>query len=391
MLLKLQRPAQALAGLAAVIEREPHHGEAWCLRGHALSDLGRDDEAVAAYAAVGAADPHHAAAAFHRALALNRLRRHGEALAALEPLVRGPAPPAEACWRHGQTLQELQRDDEAIASYRRALERDPNLAQCWSQLGALLKDRGELAEAAQCLRRAIDGGADAALNGYLLAACDGAAEAPPQSPAAYVRGLFDGYAERFDEHLVQVLRYRAHELIARRVATLAAAVPGGRFGPALDLGCGTGLCAPLLAPHVAAIDGVDLSAAMLGKARARNVYRRLDEADVADHLATTAERYALLVAADVFIYVGALEAVFAGARRVLRRGGVFCFSAERSADEAGDFRLLASGRYAQSASYLRRLAGAHGLEVLQIDEQPIREDQQRPVAGLIVTLRRAGG
>ena len=45
---------------------------------------------------------------------------------------------------------------------------------------------------------------------------------------------------------------------------------------ALDLGCGTGLCGPLVKPRVERLDGVDLSGAMLDRARATGVY---DDAD----------------------------------------------------------------------------------------------------------------
>jgi predicted TPR repeat methyltransferase len=208
--------------------------------------------------------------------------------------------------------------------------------------------------------------------------------APAQAPPAYVRGLFDGYAAGFDEHLVEVLHYRAPQLIAQQVAALAAAA-GRPFGAALDLGCGTGLCAPLLAPHVAQLDGIDLSPTMLVQARTRGIYRHLVQADIAEHLQQCAERYQLLVAADVFIYIGALDGVFGGARRVLQPGGVLCCSVERAGD-AEDFVLQPSARYAQSRRYLQALAARHGFDVRAIDEQAIREDQRRPVAGLIATF-----
>ena len=54
------------------------------------------------------------------------------------------------------------------------------------------------------------------------------------------------------------------ELIAGTIA--AAAGPGWR-GDVLDIGCGTGLCGPLLRPIAVSLCGVDLSAGMIEKAR----------------------------------------------------------------------------------------------------------------------------
>lgn len=52
-------------------------------------------------------------------------------------------------------------------------------------------------------------------------------------------------------------------------------------GPVVDLGCGSGLAGPALAGLGRALTGVDASPAMLAEARARGVYDRLDEADIA--------------------------------------------------------------------------------------------------------------
>jgi predicted TPR repeat methyltransferase len=109
------------------------------------------------------------------------------------------------------------------------------------------------------------------------------------------------------------------------------------------------------------------------------------QADVAEHLQNTAQRHDLVLSADVFIYVGALESVFAGAARVLLPGGVFCFSVE-STDDSHDYRLMPSQRYAHSERYLRKLAASHGFAVLKTLAQPIRQDQQQSIDGLYVYL-----
>lgn len=362
--------------------------EAWLLRGHACGALGRADDALRCYRQIGAASAQHRSARFHAGEALYRLRRHAEALAEFEALIAAAPPRAETWWRHGLTLQALDRDAEALASHDAALALDATLADAWTQRGLLLKDRGRLDEAVHCFGQALAHGGDAALNGWWLAAVSGRA-APPQAPAEYVRRLFDGYAERFDTHLVEVLHYRAPEQLVQGLQRL---LPGRRFVHGLDLGCGTGLCGPLLreaggAPPLAErLDGIDLSPRMLAKARARGHYEALLEGDLTEVLTGLNTRHDLVLAVDVFIYLGELEPVFAAVRRVLLPGGVFCFSVERADDDV-DHRLLPSLRYAHSQRHLQSLAARHGLLTLEMSVQVLREQQQQAVEGLFVYLQ----
>jgi len=169
----------------------------------------------------------------------------------------------------------------------------------------------------------------------------------------------------------------------------AAGFDGSADAPRIaDLGCGTGLCGPLLRRHVRRLEGVDLSRAMLEQARATAVYDELHHADVLQHLVQARGPCDLVIAADVFIYVGALEAVFTQVARLMPAGGIFCFSAERGSVEEG-LELLPSLRYAHGEGYLRRLAGAHGFELLRLSHETVREEQRRPIPGMIVHLLRS--
>jgi predicted TPR repeat methyltransferase len=153
------------------------------------------------------------------------------------------------------------------------------------------------------------------------------------------------------------------------------------WGTVLDLGCGTGLCGPLLRPLAQRLLGVDLSAGMLQRAQARGCYDELVQADVAEHLHTLVGPVDVVVAADVFIYIGDLQAVWAGVRRVLAPGGWLALSVEE-ASEAADFELRPSSRYAQSARYLQRLAAAQGLVLRHEERGLLRQDQGQDVLGL---------
>ena len=349
-----------------------------------LIKLGRPEAALGALDQALAVEADNPDAWFHRGVALGDLKRFEDALAAFARFLRLRPEHAGAWFRHGQTLQQLERHEQALLSYDKALAIDPSLALAWSNRGGILKDLQRPDEAAASFRQAITHGADAELNGYFLASVQAPGTgpaAPATAPAHYVQHLFDNYAETFDAHLVQVLHYQAHTVLVRNLQGLH----GDSFQRALDLGCGTGLCGPLVQPFTQHIDGVDLSPNMLAKAGALKVYQRLVQADVVDYLQTTDQRYDLVLAADVFIYVGNLEPVFHGAARVMDSGGVFCFSVETPHGDT-DVELKTSLRYGHSERYVRAMAEQHGFDVIKVLHQPIREDQRQPIAGLYVYL-----
>lgn len=361
------------------------------------------------------------------ALVRQRLGRPAEALAAVEQALEAAPADVPAWFHRGQLLQQLQRPFDALAAYERLLALDATHGTAWMQRGSLLKDMGRLGEAAACFRQALAHGADAELNRYFLAsveaalgpgAAEGAAaggaagagaagatapQAPASAPKHYVEALFDSYAEGFDEHLVGKLGYRTPWLLAQLLGVPEAgeaavrpsrpsrpSPPSPRWRSALDLGCGTGLLGPLLAPHCGVIDGVDLSSQMLLKARALGCYRHLVHADVAEHLRACAERHDLVAAADVFVYIGELQPVFEGVARVLLPGGQFAFSVEEAGAGTATWELRASSRYAHAESHVRTLAGHHGFEVRDLARTVLRHDQRQPIGGLLVLLARPG-
>lgn len=378
--LRLSKPAEALEALDQALAREPGDRDAWCHRYEALARLERYEEALVSCDKAIAIDAHCAPAWQGRALLLAQMRRFPDALSALDRLASLVPEQAGTLQRRGQLLQKLGRHDQALIAYDQALALDRTLAQAWAARGGILMDQGRIEEAIECYRQAIAQGGDAALNGYFLASLTGR-DAPAGAPSRYVQSLFDDYAETFDAHLVSVLRYEAHRFLVDNLRGIGSE----RFDAALDLGCGTGLCAPLLKPAVQRLDGVDLSPLMLEKARALGLYGELVRADLVQHLHSTPRSYDLVLAADVFIYVGDLEPVFAGVRRVLQQRGVFCFSVEQ-ADETQTVLLNPHQRYAHSERYVRQLAARHGFRIARMLRHAIREDRREPIPGLYFYL-----
>lgn len=262
-----------------------------------------------------------------------------------------------------------------------ALEIVPDWALGWFQLGEFHEAAGNMPAAATAWRTALRLDPDDHAGASLKLALAGTVEMDA-TPSAFVEALFDQYAPTFDEALVETLGYRAPLLIEAAIQSTGREA----FALAFDLGCGTGLMGERLRRMCGRLEGFDISSEMLRKAKAKGVYDRLAKADLQNFL-HEGPSPDLVTAADVFMYLGALDRIFATVSVMLAPGGLFAFSVERLEGER-DFALQPSRRHAHSQSYVRGLIAASGLEILSLREDRIRDDRKEPVIGLIVVAVR---
>jgi predicted TPR repeat methyltransferase len=209
-----------------------------------------------------------------------------------------------------------------------------------------------------------------------------------RAPAEYLETVFDGYAERFEHHLIG-LGYRVPGLV--RNALLAhVPIPGnGVTGPVLDLGCGTGLVGVVLSDlPFGPLVGVDLSGAMLEQARAKSLYAELHQADLEAVLADDTRNWPVIVAADVFCYFGDLAPVLSQAARRLVPGGVMVFSVEELLAGAEPWRLGRQGRYAHSRAHVLEAVAGTELALRELRPETLRYEADTAVSGMLVVLER---
>lgn len=378
----------AVDDAAAAVMAEPDDLPSGALLGAMLLSLQRFDEAIYFLGRAFQAAPQDPTAALQLAQAFLLAGRRAPAEELLAYCGNLPVrPPGLTALRAQSRL--LAGDHEGAATLAAAgLAEGETTAALHSMLAHALVAGDRMAEAAPhfaAASRLAPG------DGYLahLAASSGAV-ASDRAADGYVACLFDGYAPRFEASLLG-LGYRVPGLIRRAVERLPDIAAGGRLGPVLDLGCGTGLVGAVLADlldasHTVALAGVDLSAAMLAQARLKGVYTQLHQAEIGAALASDPARYALITAADVFCYLGSLDTVLAACRPRLAPGGTLMFSVERLAPGQG-WRLNAQGRYGHAPDYVRAALERAGLEAEECREEDLRLDGEHPVPGLFVLAR----
>jgi predicted TPR repeat methyltransferase len=290
---------------------------------------------------------------------------------------------------YARMLDEGGEPDAAAELMEQALELVPAWAAGWYRLATYQEKVGKTDAAVEAYRRTLELDPEDVFGSSLKLALLGDTETPAQPPSRYVERLFDDYADRFETSLVEKLDYSVPQKLAALVAST-----GRHYRRAVDLGCGTGLLGPEIRAQVTELEGFDLSQNMLAKAAEKHIYDHLAQADLslapeASGLFTdgASHRADLVTAADVLMYLGNLESVFAILDDLAIAGTDFVFSVEDGGEGDG-FSLAPSLRYAHSQSYVEGLAAAHGLEILDIVKTTIRKDGGKPVSGILFLTRK---
>jgi predicted TPR repeat methyltransferase len=392
--IRLGDHAGAAADAAEAVILDSSDPEAKARLGVLMLELKRPADAVACLGEAVSMDPRNPT--FREGLAAAQ-EANGDTDAGLATLNAGIADmPWRTELRNAADLLSIRRRDFACAH---RLAEDARVAgvmdACsFGLMGHALSSLGRHAEAADAYAEALKLGPN---DPYVrhLAAATGVQSNATRAPVEYLRTIFDGYADRFEEHLI-ALGYRVPGLIRAALLKHATIAAGERLGPVLDLGCGTGLVAVVLSNlPVAPLIGVDVSSRMLASAAAKQLYADLRETDLMQFLAEDVTGWKAILAGDVLVYFGALPEVMAAIHSRLDPGGWFVFTVEEllpdhhdNVNDDGDWVLERMGRYAHSMSYVTRTAQEAGFAIRTLERQTLRYESDAPVAGIFVVLER---
>jgi predicted TPR repeat methyltransferase len=379
------RPEEAVRIISEALRIAPEYVDAHNNLGNIYREQERLKEAESCYRRVIELNPGNAEAYNNLGTVLRARGLLSDAAAAyqkaidLEPNFPNPFE------NMGNLLSRQGKVTEAVAHYSQAIVLNPDHPGCKKMLGIALSCLGRAVEAAGVFREWAEKEPDNPVAQHLLAACSGK-DVPQRAADAYVRQVFDNFAERFEERL-ESLEYQAPELVAGAVAEIYPE-PAGDLD-FLDAGCGTGLCGRLLRPYARRLEGVDLSPGMLARAKSTGCYDALEEAELTDFIGSRKDAYDVIVSADTLCYFGDLSAVMAAAAAAVRPGGFFIFTVEHGED--GDdtmpagFRLNPLGRYCHQKNYVNRVVVEAGMQNKSVVHGVLRQEMGSPVAGLVVT------
>jgi len=376
-----------------IAQKYPNHEFGWKVLGVVFKQTGRLQDSLIANQKAVEISPNDAEAHSNLGNTLKELGRLEDAETSYKKAIAIKPDYAEAHSNLGNTLQELGRLEDAETSYKKAIAIKPDLAEAHSNLGNTLQELGRLEEAEVSYRKAIAIKPENAENlSHGIASISGLN--PARATDAYVSGLFDGYAKKFESSLVEKLNYKTPTIIADLLRPFISSI--NPHFDILDLGCGTGLAGEALIDVAKTLVGIDLSKEMLKIAAAKNIYTRLTQDEI--HHALSQEQSAsfdIIVSSDVFVYIGDIKVIFDQVYNVLKVGGFFAYSTEALFPESNgkeedlpDYKLNLNGRYSHSSKYLLGLIDAkrfilHTLEITQI-----RLEKGQPVMGYVVIMQK---
>ena len=313
----------------------------------------------------------------------------------------------------GSLLYRMNRTNEALEMYRQVVILNPNdMAGCFN-LAVALEDLEEYAEAAglyfnvlshhqfeeqthirlsALLPKLFEQDKDLALryaegwvknfpqNTWALHTSAALSEKPDdiKNDLAYAQNLYDHFAETYEDKM--------HELTCEVPQKIGEIIGKNHYQTALDLGCGTGLCGVVLKPLCDSLDGVDISKEMVKIAEQKNIYAHLYQSDIKTFLSDTKQKYDLIVASDVFCYINYLSEIIKEIHKVLKTGGTFIFTTEKSENKAT--QMTHSGRYQHAPALVESELKNAGFKTVNITETPLRKEGAGECQGNIFVVEK---
>ena len=353
--------------------------------GNIYRETGHLEDAEAAYRKVLEFAPQHADTLVNLGIILRERHQYQEAQNVIQRALEIDPKNAAGYHNLGNVFQSMGRMDDAIESFKRARELSAKDEKATLAMVNVLYAAGKKKAAIETLETMLKKypGNPSAI--HLLAAFSGE-NVPERASDRYVKQLFDSFSSSFDESLNR-LDYRAPALVADKAMELLET--SGRQYRILDIGCGTGLCGPLVKPLAKSLTGVDLSPGMLRKAKKKSAYDHLEEAELTEYMLATTNAFDVVLCVDTLVYFGNLSAALAAAANTLLPDGWLLFTVERHGDKtsAEGFRLQHHGRYSHRADYLENELDSAGFRVHELIKVKLRNEGKKPVKGILAVAQ----
>ncbi len=349
--------------------------------GLALFDIGNFEKAAKHYDIASRVSPEDPDIQYNQGLNLRRLGKRKDAITSFAKAIDLGDSSIDTLYNIALCHQDCKEFEDAAKFYSIILENDKNHLSTLNNLAYLCHKTGNLKKAEQLYRRLLLLNPQHTAAQHMLNALCGIT--PDNAPLEYIESVFDGYAGNFEENLLTELHYRTPTELWRFYREV---FPENRECQCLDLGCGTGLAGLAFTSSCKELTGIDISDKILKEAEQKSLYKQLIKDDILSFLDTTEESFNLLIAADVFTYMGNLEPLFKACNKRCEADGVLCFSVEESKGDS--FTLKETGRFGHPLSYIEKLCEKTDWKLISAERSNLRQEKNEWISGFLIILQK---
>lgn len=361
---------------------QPTHADTYHSLGVALYKLGDFENAADAFTysiELGTSSPD---AHFNLANARIELGEFKEALKHYMQQLEVEAT-AEAYYNIGVILMAQEHHDDALSYFHSALEKEPDNPETLQNVAAIYLKKGKAQDAIDIYKTILKHDPNNSEIQHIVNALSGG-QTPDRSPNAYVKNLFNHYASYYDRHLQTHLHYDVPEQLVQAIEEESQCGETESWR-VLDLGCGTGLVGERIKHLASHLTGVDVSPNMVQQAEKKGIYNDLMIGDLNNIFDSQADMD-VVIAGDVFTYIGDLHEIFTKTYDVLKPNGIFAFTVEKTNED--DYVLQRTIRYAHNKKYIEKLSLDNGFTIERLANITLRRQHGHPVEGYLVILRK---
>ncbi|MBM9602925.1 tetratricopeptide repeat protein [Desulfopila inferna] len=350
--------------------------------GLAYYELERYEDSCRCYTKALEHAPEEIDVLYNLALSLKQLNLFDETIITYKKILSLNAEEIDSLYNLACCYKDTHQDDKAIALYLHVLDLDENNQSALNNVAFLYHKNDDYFNAKKYYSRLLRINPEHHGARHMLSSLHG--ENRHSAPPEYIREIFDAYSAHYDISLVSKLEYS----VPSKLRQIYDHISDGRSRSlaGLDLGCGTGLGGEAFAGLCSTFTGVDISEKMIEVAAGKNIYSALYISEIHDFLEDCLDRYSLVLATDVFNYIGELQYTFEAINKAAQSGACLCFSTEISFGSGYDLRK--TGRFAHSPEYIQNICRLTGWKICSQEKNNLRKDKGRWVEGILYLVRK---
>lgn len=290
---------------------------------------------------------------------------------------------SENFYNLGVAYMQQGKNKEAISYLEEALRLDPENISILTNIATAYLNIESYANASKYFEEIKRLQPEKAEAKFILSAISKTEESFETAPTSYVEELFNDYADHYERHLA-LLNCKVSELLFNAVNEIINSTNIDNLN-ILDLGCGTGLAGKLFRPLAKKLIGIDLSEKMLSIAKQKNIYNELLQGDINESIKKYTE-LDLVIAAEILVYVGNLDKIFMQLTTVLKAGGMFAFTIEKT--WSYPYELQKTARFSHTKKYIQELADKYHFKVLLCQNIVLRMHRNEKLEGYLYILKK---